>query len=157
MTRTLLAAALLAVASTTAIAEPVILKPTGGPDNFSVVLGRTHTTTGAFYDEYFILFDGQALVNGQLIAIFQPEQAAMNRIRFKDVELDGVDLAFSSVEVNLPGEPPQSWNWHSMSLPFDRRRLLLTVSGCAGANCGNGNNNGNNGSNATMTRSEKPH
>jgi len=156
MTRTLLAAALLAVASTTAIAEPVILKPTGGPDNFSVVFGRTHTTTGAFDDEYFIPFDGQALVNGQLIAIFQPGQGAMNRIRFKDVELDGVDLDFSSVKVDVPGAPPTVMELaqHIAAIRIDGG-FLLTVSGCAGANCGNGNDNRNDGSNGSNGNNDK--
>jgi len=147
MTRTLFVATLLALAASTATAEPVTLQPQGGPGNFTVVFGNTHTTTGAFYDEYFIPFDGQALVNGQLIAIFQPSQAEMNRIRFKDVELDGVDLDLSSVEVNLPGAPPTVMELaqHVAAIATDGG-FLLTVSGCAGANCGNNNgNNGNNG------------
>jgi PEP-CTERM motif len=148
MTRTLYVATLLALAATTAAAEPVTLQPQGGPGNFTVVFGNTHTTAGAFYDEYFIPFDGQALVNGQLIAIFQPSQAKMNRIRFKEVELDGVDLDLSSVEVDLPGAPPTVMEFAQLvdAIPTDGG-FLLTVSGCAGANCANGNNNGNGGNN----------
>ena len=156
MTRTLFVATLLALAASTATAEPVTLQPQGGPGNFTVVFGNTHTTTGAFYDEYFIPFDGQALVNGQLIAIFQPSQAKMNQIRFKDVELDGVDLDLSSVEVNLPGAPPTVMELaqHVAAIATDGG-FLLTVSGCAGANCGNGNNgdNGNNGKSGKVGKS----
>jgi hypothetical protein len=148
MTRNLYVAALLAIAATTVAAEPMTLQPQGGPGNFTVVFGNTHTTAGAFYDEYFIPFAGQALVNGQLIAIYQPSQAEMNRIRFKDVELDGVDLDLSSVELNLPNAPPtvMALAQHVAAIATDGG-FLLTVSGCAGANCGNGNNNGNNNGN----------
>ena len=155
MTRILFAAALLAAATSTATAEPVTLQPLGGPGNFTVVFGKTHTSAGYFEDEYFIPFAGPALANGQLIAIYQPSQAAMNRIRFKDVELDEVDLDLSTVDMDVPGIPPTVMEFAQIVNPIPTDGgFLLTVAGCAGANCGRGGNDGNNGINRRSSQAE---
>ena len=137
MTRALFLVALLAAVASPATAEPVTLQPDSGPVNFSVVFGRTHTTMGAFDDEYFIPFDGPALVNGQLIAVFQPAQSAMHAIRFTAVELDGLEMDLTSIKVQGQLPTVTVLAPHIAAIPTEGG-FLLTVSGCAGGNCRNG-------------------
>lgn len=135
MTRTLLIAACLAVA-TVATAAPTPLIPQGGPDNFTVDFGNTLTKPGKFVDQYDIVFSGPAMVNAHLVAIFQPGQEAMHQIVFHDVGLDDSDLTLSTQSAFDP--VPVVMNFaHIDAVPI-AGGFRLKVSGCAGSCINNG-------------------
>ena len=126
---TLLTAALLAAANL-ASAAPTPVALFGGPDNHTATIGKTHFTSGPFIDEYFIDAQGLALVNGQLSAIFQPAQMAMNQIMFHDVEADGTDFLLGSDSAQ-----GTTIRFALFEPTVIDGGFLLRVEGCAGA-CG---------------------
>lgn len=121
-------AAALTLATTAAMAAPVPVALQGGPDNFTATIRMNHTLAGAFSDEYFITFDGPALVNGQLSATFRPLQQAVNQIVFDDVELDGVDFT-TGTRASLTTVT----HFALLAPVATNGGFLLRVDGCAGA------------------------
>lgn len=138
MTRALIIAACLAAATAATAAPATLLQPQGGPDNFTVLFGNTLTRPGTFVDQYFIDFAGPAMVNAQLVAVFQPGQAAMHQIVFDAVDLDDSDLALSTQ--NVPGVAPLVMNFASIDAIPTAGGFMLKVRGCAGACINNGAN-----------------
>lgn len=123
----LITAALLTAAHVAA-AAPLLVTPFGGPDNFTATIGKTHFKAGAFDDGFFIDLTGLALGDGQITAIFQPLQAAMNQIVFADVEANGVDFQLGSF--SGLGTVLNFAVWEPATVDGG---FLLRVRGCAGA------------------------
>lgn len=121
-------------------AGPVVDIPLGDCSvKCSVGFGATHTTAGAFTDQFSFDFDGWALVDASIDVHFNRRNNSTQRLQFPDSDDDAApDVDINGVLFSY-GPNLSHGNTVRSKLLFMPEALggpfLLTVSGCAGPAC----------------------